>query len=259
MYTCHFVQISCFVYTFGLVRTHCPTYAHPLIDVHYFFILIDTFVHFHLCLFLFHPHASLYLHFVAHAYFWLDANSVLSSHLFTSSSCHIFKCFPHTRFASCTVIILCTLFAFIYIFSSFMHLLYSYLTLASFFLFGPYSAHFSFSFFPSYCHIISSHILCILEHHLLIRPFFHMSFPLALVTLLYSWVFFSSVSHSFHLCHPPLLHFTTTFLYFIHCYYLLPLLLTSQLYFSLLSLYYTLISFLFAFTYLAPHTFGPFL
>ena len=48
---------------------------------------------------------------------------MLSSHLFTSYSCHIFKCFPYTLFASCTVIILCTLFAFIYIFSSFMHLL----------------------------------------------------------------------------------------------------------------------------------------
>ena len=51
-----------FVYTFSLVHTHCPTYAHPLIHSHYFFILIDTFVQFHLCLFLFHPHASLYLH-----------------------------------------------------------------------------------------------------------------------------------------------------------------------------------------------------
>ena len=39
-----------------------PNYAHPLIHAHYFFILIDTFVQFHLCLFLFHPHASLYLH-----------------------------------------------------------------------------------------------------------------------------------------------------------------------------------------------------
>ena len=62
MYTCHFVHISCFVYTFGLVHTHCPTYAHPLILANYFFIVIDIFIHFHLCLFLFHPHASLYLH-----------------------------------------------------------------------------------------------------------------------------------------------------------------------------------------------------
>ena len=62
MYTCHFVHISCFVYTFSLVHTQCPTYAHPLIHYHYFFIRIDTFVQFHLCLFLFHPHASLYLH-----------------------------------------------------------------------------------------------------------------------------------------------------------------------------------------------------
>ena len=71
---------------------------------------------------------------------------MLSSHLFTTCSCHIFKCFPCTLFASCTVIILCTLFAFIYIFSSLMHLLYSYLALASTFLFCPYSAHCSFSF-----------------------------------------------------------------------------------------------------------------
>ena len=62
MYTCHFVHISYFVYTFGFLHTHYPTYAHPLIHAHYFFILIDTFVHYHLCLFLFHPHASLYLH-----------------------------------------------------------------------------------------------------------------------------------------------------------------------------------------------------
>ena len=95
---------------------------------------------------------------------------------------------------------------------------------------------------PSYCHITSSHILCILEHHLLICPSFQMSSPLALLTLLYSLVFFSSVSHSFHLCHPPLLHFTTTllYMYFIHCYYLLPLLLTSQLYFSLFAPYFFL-------------------
>ena len=153
---------------------------------------------------------------VAHAYFWLDANSMLSSHLFTSSCCHIFKCFPHTLFASCTVVILCTFLAFIYIFSSFTHLLkysylalaslfssfthllkYSYLALASLFLFCPYPAHFSFSFvpcLPSYCHIISSHILCILEHYLLIHPSFHMSFPLSPLTLLYSWVFFISFS-----------------------------------------------------------------
>ena len=71
---------------------------------------------------------------------------MLSSHLFSSCSCHIFLCFLHTSFASCTVIILCTLFAFIYIFSSFIHLLYSYLALASVFLFCPYSAHCSFSF-----------------------------------------------------------------------------------------------------------------
>ena len=76
----------------------------------------------------------------------LDANSMLSSHLFTSCSCHIFICFPHTLFASCTVIIICSLFAFIYIFSSFMHLLSSYLALASVVLFCPYSAHCSFSF-----------------------------------------------------------------------------------------------------------------
>ena len=127
---------------------------------------------------------------VAHAYFWLDANSMLSSHLFTSSCCHIFKCFPHTLFALCTVIILCTFLAFIYIFSSFTHLLkYSYLALASLFLFCPYPAHFSFSFvpcLPSYCHIISSHILCILEHYLLIHSSFHMSFPLSPLILLYS-------------------------------------------------------------------------
>ena len=83
---------------------------------------------------------------------------------------------------------------------------------------------------------ILSHILCILEHQLLICPSSHMSFSLALPTLLFSWVFFSSDSHSFHhfnvqLCHPPPLHFTTTFLYFIHCYYLLPLLLIFQLHF----------------------------
>ena len=171
---------------------------------------------------------------VAHAYFWLDANSMLSSHLFTSCSCHIFICFPHISFASCTVIILCALFAFIYIyiFSSFMHLLYSYLALASVFLFCLYSAHCSFSFvslFTSYHHIISTLILCILEHQLLISPSSHMSFSLALSTLLFSWVFFSSDSHSFHhfnvqFCHPPTLHFTTIFLYFIHCYYLLLLL-----------------------------------
>ena len=114
---------------------------------------------------------------------------MLSSHLFTSCSCHIFFiCFPHTFFASCTVIILFTLFAFIYIFSSFMHLLYSYLALASVFLFCLYSAHCSFSFvslFTSYHHIISSHILCILEHQLLICPSSHMSFSLALSTLLF--------------------------------------------------------------------------
>ena len=52
------------MYTFSLVHTHCPTYANPLIHAHYFFILIDTFVQFHLCLFLFHPHASLYLHWL---------------------------------------------------------------------------------------------------------------------------------------------------------------------------------------------------
>ena len=66
--------------------------------------------------------------------------------MFTSCSCHIFICFPHTFFASCTVIILCTLFAFIYIFSSFMHLFYSYSALASVFLFCPYSAHCSLPF-----------------------------------------------------------------------------------------------------------------
>ena len=44
------------------MHTHCPSYAHPLIHAHYFFILIDTFVQFHLCLFLFHPHAFLHLH-----------------------------------------------------------------------------------------------------------------------------------------------------------------------------------------------------
>ena len=194
---------------------------------------------------------------------------MLSSPLFTSSSYHIFKSFANTPFASCAVITLCTLFAFfIYIFSSLMHLLYLYLALASFFLFCPYSAHCSFSFvsrLPSYHHTISSHILPILEHQLLIRPSFHMSFPLALPTLLYFWVFFSSVYHSFHrfsvqLCHPPLLHFPTTFLYFIYCYYLLPPLLTSQFYvspfFPLFSS--TLISFLFPYTYLAPPTFGPF-
>ena len=138
---------------------------------------------------------------VAHAYFWLDANSILSLHLFTSSSCHIFKCFPRTLFTSCTFIILCTLFAFIYIFSSFMHLLYSYLALAFFLLFCPYSGHFSCILFlpclPSYYHMISSHILCILEHDLLIRPSFPMSFPLALLTLLYSLVFFNFISFTF--------------------------------------------------------------
>ena len=61
-------------------------------------------------------------------------------------------------------------------------------------------------------------------------------FLLPFPTLLFSWVFFSSASHSFHhfnvqLCHPPPLHFTTTFLYFIHCYYLLSLLLVFQLHF----------------------------
>ena len=86
-------------------------------------------------------------------------------------------------------------------------------------------------------HINSYHILCILQHQLLICPSSHMSFSLAFSTLLFSWVFFSSDSHSFHhfnvqLCHPPPLHFTTTtFLYFIHCYYILYLLLIFQLHF----------------------------
>ena len=152
MYTCHFVHISCFVYTFGLVRTHCPTYAHRLIHAHYFFILIDPFARFHLCLFSFHPHASLYLHLLLMHTIGLMLTQC-SLHTCFFSSCHIFKCFPRTLFASCTVIILCTLFAFIYIFSSFLHLLYSYLALASFFLFCPYSALFSFFFFPVYLHI----------------------------------------------------------------------------------------------------------
>ena len=119
----------------------------------------------------------------------------------------------HIFFSSCTVIILCTLFAFIYIFSSFMHLLHSYLSLASVF-FCPYSAHCSFFFplFTLYRHIISFHILCILVHQLLICPSSHMSFSLALSTLLYFWVFFSPDSHSFHhfnvlLC--PLLPYTS--------------------------------------------------
>ena len=129
-----------------------PHLCSRLIHAHYFFILIDPFAHFHLSLLV--PSTCFpVLTLVARAYFWLDANSMLSSHLFTSSSCHIFKCFPRTLFASCTVIILCALFAFIDIFSSFMHLLYSYLALASFFLFCPYSVHFSFFFFPVYLHI----------------------------------------------------------------------------------------------------------
>ena len=265
MYTCHFVHISCFVYTFSLMHTRCPIYAHPH-HAHYFFILIDTFVQFRLSLLAPSTCFSV-LTLVAHAYLWFDANSMLSSHLFTSCSCHIFICFPHTFFASCTVIILCTVLAFIYIFSSFMHLLYSYLALACVFLFCLYSAHCSFSFvslFTSYHHIISSHILCILEHQLLICPSFHVSFPLPLPTLLFSWVFFSSDSHSFHhfnvqLCHPPPLRFNTTFLYFIYCYYFL-LLCIFQIISDFFPLFFsTLISSLLPFTYLAPHTFGPFL
>ena len=232
MYTCHFVHISCFVYTFSLMHTHCPTYSH------YFFILTDTFVQFSSLSLLVPSTCFSVLTLVAHAYFWLDANSMLSSHLFTSCSCHIFFIyFPHTFFASCTVIILFTLFAFIYIFSSFMQLLYSYLALASVFLFCLYSAHCSFFFaslFTSYHHIISSHILCILVHQLLICPSSHMSFSLALSTLLFFRGFsFHQIPilftiSMFNFATLPSLHFTTNFLYFINCHYLLLLLRIFQ-------------------------------
>ena len=107
------------------------------------------------------------------------------------------------------------------------------------------------SLFTSYHHIISSNILCILEHQLLIFPSSHISFSLALSTLLFSWVFFSSDSHSFHhfnvqLCHPPPLHFTTTFLYFSHCYNLLLLLSIFQI-----------ISDFFSLIFLNPHFLSP--
>ena len=238
-FTCHLVHISCFVYTFSLVNTHCPTYANLLIHAHYFFILIGTSVQFHLCLFLFHPHTSLNLHLlVTHTFglmltqcslrtclplvvviflnaslthFLLHAQLLFYAPSLPLSTSSLHSCirFTHTWYlppSSCSVHTLLT-------------------------------AHsLSFPCSPSYDHIISSHILCILEHQLLICPPSHMSFPLALPTLLFSWVFFSSDSHSFHhfnvqLCHPPTLHFTTTFLYFIHCYYLLPLLLIFQLHF----------------------------
>ena len=64
--------------------------------------------------------------------------------------------------------------------------------------------------------------------------------------------FFSLDSHSFHhftvkLCHPPPLHFTTTFLYFIRCCYLFPLLLIFQLHFLTFFPYFPPLSFLFSF------------
>ena len=67
--------------------------------------------------------------------------------------------------------------------------------------------------------------------HLPIFP--HVIFPCPFYFAIFSWVFFSSHSHPFHhfnvqLCHPPPLHFTTTFLYFINCYYLLLLLRIFQ-------------------------------
>ena len=231
MYTCHFVHISCFVYTFSLMHTHCPTYAHPFIHAH---PLIHAHSDWYICtissLSLLVPSTCFsVLTLVAHAYFWLDANSMLSSHLFTSCSCHIFYMLP-SHF-----------FCFMHSYYS-MHPLCLYLHLLFIHVHILLTAHsLLFPCSPLYHHIISSHILCIFEHQLLICPSSHMSFSLSLSKLLFSWVFCSSDSHSFHhfnvqLCHPPPPHFTTTFLYFIHCYYLLLLLLIFQLHFWLFSL-----------------------
>ena len=214
MYTCHFVQISCFVYTFSLMDTHCPTSAHPLIHAHYFFILIDTFVQFHLCLFLFHPHPSLYL-------------QLLLMHTFG------------LMLTQCTVIILCTLFAFIYIFSSFIHLLYSYLALASVFLFCPHSAHCSFSFVSLFTFISPYYLISYLVHlgapitHLPIFPHVIFSFPFIFLGFLFiRFPFFSqfqcstwppsspTLHHHLHLFHslllspPSFTHLSTSFLIF---------------------------------------------
>ena len=181
---------------------------------------------------------------VAHAYFWLDANSMLSSHLFTSCSCHIFKCFLHTLFASCTVIILCTPFAFIYIFSSFMHLLYSYFALASVSLFCPYSAHCSFSFVSLFTFISPYYLISYLVNlgspitHLPIFPHVISSCPSYLAIFLgflfIRFPFFSPFQcsalprssptlhhhlpllHSLLLSPPSFTHLSTSFLTFFH-------------------------------------------
>ena len=186
---------------------------------------------------------------------------MLSSHLFTSCSCHIFKCFPHTPFASCTVIILCTLFAFISIFSSFMHLLYSYLALASVFLFCPYSANCSFSFVSLFTFISPYYFISYLVRlgapitHLPIFPHVISSCPSYLAIFLgFPFIRFPIFSpFQCSTCHPPPLHLSLLLSppSFTH-------LSTSVLIFFFL-FSFTLISFLLPFTYLAPHTFGPFL
>ena len=265
MSTCHFVQISCFVYTFSLMHTHCPTSAHLLIHAHYFFILIDTFVQFHLCLFLFHPHASLYLQLLLMYTFGL---MLTQCSLRTCLPLVVVICFPHTLFASCTVIIICTLFAFIYIFSSFMHLLYSYLALASVFLFCPYSAHCSFSFVslftfisPYLSHLIScaswstyysfSHLpTC---HFLLpFLPCYFPGFSFHQIPILFTISMFNFATLLPCTSPPPSFN---SFIVTISSFFYSSFNFISDFFPLLFS---TLISFLLPFTHLAPHTFGPF-
>ena len=165
---------------------------------------------------------------------------MLSLHLFTSCSCHIFIC---TFFASITVtcIILCILFAFMYIFSSFMHLLCSYLALASIFLFCPYSAHCSFSFVSLFTFIPLYYLISYLVHlgapitHLPIFPHVISSCPSYLAIFLgflfIRFPFFSpfqcstlppsspTLHHHLHLIHslllspPSFTHLSTSFLF----------------------------------------------
>ena len=160
---------------------------------------------------------------------------MLSSSLFTSSSCHILNASLTHFFALCAVIILCTLFAFIHFFSSFMHyfallifstcilplvlsIFCSLLILFCFPVYLPITILFhliscaSWSTIYSFAHLSTYHFL---------SPFLPCSvsgFSFHQFLILFSFSVFSFAT---------LLSYTSPPLSFIHCYYLLPLLLTT--------------------------------